>query len=163
MEINNIIIKIITLLSFVLLIVLDFFNVSKYIDYTQNIGDTIANMITFASILIGFIATIYVMIQQSQESYVFKLLEKNNLIDTFNISFRNFIYIGFLDVAILIILNFFIDVFIVFKYTFYIAFPLSIYFLLISNNLVITICKMIIAENKLKKREKKITEKDLKV
>ena len=114
-------------------------------------------------ILIGFIATIYVMIQQSQESYVFKLLEKNNLIDTFNISFRNFIYIGFLDVAILIILNFFIDVFIVFKYTFYIAFPLSIYFLLISNNLVITICKMIIAENKLKKRDKKITEKDFKV
>lgn len=163
MEIKNTFITIITILSFILLVVLDFFNISQYIDYTQNIDNTISNAITFVSILIGFISTIYVMIQQNQESYVFKLLEKNKLINTFNNSFKFFVYLGFIDVIILIILNFFANTFIIFKYVFYIAFPISIYFILVSNNLVTTICKMIISENKLKDNDKKLTEKDLKI
>ena len=163
MEIKKSLINIITILSFILLIVLDFFNVSQYINYIENIDSTISNSITFASILIGFISTVYIMIQQSQDSYVFKLLEKNNLLDKFNYSFKHFILLGFIDVIILIILNFFASTFMVFKYIFYIAFPLSIYFLLTSNNLILTICKIIIAENKLKKADKKITEKNLKI
>ena len=163
MEIKNTFITIITILSFILLVVLDFFNISQYIDYTQNIDNTISNAITFVSILIGFISTIYVMIQQNQESYVFKLLEKNKLINTFNNSFKFFVYLGFIDVIILIILNFFANTFIIFKYVFYIAFPISIYFILVSNNLVTTICKMIISENKIKDNDKKLTEKDLKI
>lgn len=163
MEIKKSFIAIITILSFILLVVLDFFNISQYIDYTQNIDNTISNTITFVSILIGFISTIYVMIQQNQESYVFKLLEKNKLINTFNNSFKFFMYLGFMDVIFLIILNFFANAFIIFKYVFYIAFTVNIYFILISNNLVTTICKIIIAENKLKDNDKKITEKDLKI
>lgn len=163
MEIKKSFITIITILSFILLVILDFLNITQYIDYTQNIDNTISNAITFVSILIGFISTIYVMIQQNQDSYVFKLLEKNKLINTFNNSFKFFVYLGFIDAIILIILNFFANTFIIFKYVFYIAFPISIYFILVSNNLVTTICKMIIAENKLKDKDKKLTEKDLKI
>ena len=163
MEIKKSLIIVLTLLSFIALVILDCFDISKYIDYSTNIDNTISNAITFVSILIGFIATIYVMIQQTQDSYVLKLLEKNDLIDTFNLSFKFFVLIGFIDVIILIILNFFANNFIIFKYLFYLAMPLNTCFLLISNNQVLTVCKIIIAENKLKKADKKITDKDLRI
>ena len=161
MEINKFVIWIITGLSFLLLIILDIFNISQYLDYTQKIDSTISNTITFISILIGFISTIYVLIQQSQDSYVFKLLQKNNLTMSFNNSFKLFVYIGFFNVIVLIVLNFFSNNFILFKVFTYIAFPLSIYFLLISNNIITTICKIIISEDQLKNKEKKIQEKDI--
>lgn len=162
MEINKVLIRIITFISFIIVIFLDVINISQYIDYTANIDSTIANVITFVSILIGFISTIYVMIQQSEKSYVLKLLKEFKVINLFNKSFKLLIYIGFLDVIILIALNFFCSNITIFKYIFYVAFPLNIYFLLLSNNIITTICKIIISEEKLKNKNKKIEEKDLK-
>ncbi len=72
MEINKVLIGIITIISFIIVIFLDIINISQYFDYTANIDNTISNVITFVSILIGFISTIYVMIQQSENSYVLK-------------------------------------------------------------------------------------------
>lgn len=162
MEINKVLIRIITIISFIIVIFLDIINISQYIDYTTNIDSTIANVITFVSILIGFISTIYIMIQQSENSYVLKLLKDFKVINIFNNSFKLLIYIGFFDVIVLIALNFFSSNITIFKYIFYIAFPLNIYFLLLSNNIITTICKIIISEEKLKNKNKKIEENDLK-
>ena len=162
MEINKVLIGIITIISFIIVIFLDIINISQYFDYTANIDNTISNVITFVSILIGFISTIYVMIQQSENSYVLKLLKEVKVINIFNNSFKLLIYIGFLDVIVLIALNFFCSNITVFKYIFYVAFPLNVYFLLLSNNIITTICKIIISEEKLKNKNKKIEENDLK-
>ncbi len=162
MEINKILIRIITIISFVIVIFFDIINISKYIDYTSNIDSTISNTITFVSILIGFISTIYVMIQQSENSYVLKLLKESKVINVFNNSFKLLMYIGFIDVMVLIALNFFSSNITIFKYIFYMAFPLNIYFLLLSNNIITTICKIIISEEKLKNKNKKIEKNDLK-
>ncbi len=162
MEINKVLIGIITIISFIVIIFLDIINISQYFDYTANIDNTISNVITFVSILIGFISTIYVMIQQSENSYVLKLLKEFKVINIFNNSFKLLIYIGFLDVIVLIALNFFCSNITVFKYIFYVAFPLNVYFLLLSNNIITTICKIIISEEKLKNKNKKIEENDLK-
>ncbi len=162
MEINKLSIRIITIISFIIVIFLDIINISQYIDYTTNIDSTISNIITFISILIGFISTIYVMIQQNENSYVLRLLKEFKVINIFNNSFKLLIYIGFLDVIVLIALNFFSSNITIFKYIFYIAFPLNIYFLLLSNNIITTICKIIISEEKLKNKNKKIEENDLK-
>lgn len=162
MEINKVLIGIITIISFIIVIFLDIINISQYFDYTANIDNTISNVITFVSILIGFISTIYVMIQQSENSYVLKLLKEFKVINIFNNSFKLLIYIGFLDVIVLIALNFFCSNITVFKYIFYVAFPLNVYFLLLSNNIITTICKIIISEEKLKNKKKKIEENDLK-
>lgn len=162
MEINKVLIGIITIISFIIVIFLDIINISQYFDYTANIDNTISNVITFVSILIGFISTIYVMIQQSENSYVLKLLKEFKVINIFNNSFKLLIYIGFLDVIVLIALNFFCSNITVFKYIFYVAFPLNVYFLLFSNNIITTICKIIISEEKLKNKNKKIEENDLK-
>lgn len=161
MEINKILIGIITIISFIIVIFLDIINISQYFDYTANIDNTISNVITFVSILIGFISTIYVMIQQSENSYVLKLLKEFKVINIFNNSFKLLIYIGFLDVIVLIALNFFCSNITIFKYIFYVAFPLNVYFLLLSNNIITTICKIIISEEKLKNKNKKIEENDL--
>ena len=162
MEINKVSIGIITIISFIIVIFLDIINISQYFDYTANIDNTISNVIAFVSILIGFISTIYVMIQQSENSYVLKLLKEFKVINIFNNSFKLLIYIGFLDVIVLIALNFFCSNITVFKYIFYVAFPLNVYFLLLSNNIITTICKIIISEEKLKNKNKKIEENDLK-
>lgn len=162
MEINKVLIGIITIISFIIVIFLDIINISQYFDYTANIDNTISNVITFVSILIGFISTIYVMIQQSENSYVLKLLKEFKVINIFNNSFKFLIYIGFLDVIVLIALNFFCSNITVFKYIFYVAFPLNVYFLLLSNNIITTICKIIISEEKFKNKNKKIEENDLK-
>lgn len=162
MEINKILIRIITIISFVIVIFFDIINISKYIDYTSNIDSTISNTITFVSILIGFISTIYVLIQQSENSYVLKLLKESKVINVFNNSFKLLMYIGFIDVMVLIALNFFSSNITIFKYIFYMAFPLNIYFLLLSNNIITTICKIIISEEKLKNKNKKIEKNDLK-
>lgn len=161
MEINKVLIGIITIISFIIVIFLDIINISQYFDYTANIDNTISNVITFVSILIGFISTIYVMIQQSENSYVLKLLKEFKVINIFNNSFKRLIYIGFLDVIVLIALNFFCSNITIFKYIFYVAFPLNVYFLLLSNNIITTICKIIISEEKLKNKNKKIEENDL--
>ena len=150
MEINKVLIGFITIISFIMVIFLDIINISQYFDYTANIDNTVSNVITFVSILIGFISTIYVMIQQSENSYVLKLLKEFKVINIFNNSFKRLIYIGFLDVIVLIALNFFCSNITVFKHIFYVAFPLNVYFLLLSNNIITTICKIIISEEKLK-------------
>lgn len=161
MEINKVLIGFITIISFIMVIFLDIINISQYFDYTANIDNTVSNVITFVSILIGFISTIYVMIQQSENSYVIKLLKEFKVINIFNNSFKRLIYIGFLDVIVLIALNFFCSNITVFKHIFYVAFPLNVYFLLLSNNIITTICKIIISEEKLKNKKKKIEKNDL--
>jgi hypothetical protein len=161
MEINKVLIGFITIISFIMVIFLDIINISQYFDYTANIDNTVSNVITFVSILIGFISTIYVMIQQSENSYVLKLLKEFKVINIFNNSFKRLIYIGFLDVIVLIALNFFCSNITVFKHIFYVAFPLNVYFLLLSNNIITTICKIIISEEKLKNKKKKIEKNDL--
>ena len=102
------------------------------------------------------------MIQQSENSYVLKLLKESKVINVFNNSFKLLMYIGFIDVMVLIALNFFSSNITIFKYIFYMAFPLNIYFLLLSNNIITTICKIIISEEKLKNKNKKIEKNDLK-
>ena len=47
MEINKILIRIITIISFVIVIFFDIINISKYIDYTSNIDSTISNTIGY--------------------------------------------------------------------------------------------------------------------
>lgn len=161
MEINKNIIKIITILSLIAVFLMDYINVTQYINYSSHIDNTISNVITFISILIGFISTIYVMMQQSQDSYVLKLLRDKNLSDTFNNSFRILMYVGFIDVIILIFMNFFAENITIFKLISYFSCPLTTYFLLSSNNLITTICKMIASEEKLKKLDKKIEKEDI--
>lgn len=154
----------ITLGSFIFLIVLDFINITEYFNYSSNVESTISNIITFISILIGFISTIYIMIQQSQNSsYIYSLLRKKNLIIVFNNSFKAFTFIGFIDVAFLIFLNYFSNVFTLFKYTLYIVFPLTVYFILLSNNLISTIIKMVIAEEQLKQQTYVLQDKDINI
>lgn len=162
MEINKKILIFITILSFLFVLVMDFINVTQYINYSSHIDNTISNIITFISILIGFISAIYVMILQTQDSYVLKLLKHLNLTNTFNYSFKSLMYIGFVDVILLILLNFLADIITFVKLITYIAFPLTIYFLLSSYNIITTICKMISSEDKLKKLDLKIEEKDIK-
>ena len=162
MEIKKALITIITILSFIFVVILDIINISQYVNYDSHIDSTISNTITFVSLLIGFISTIYVMIQQSENSYVLKLLKEFKVINLFNNSFKLLMYIGFLDVIVLIALNFFSSNIIIFKYIFYIAFPLNVYFLLLSNNIITTICKIIISEEKLKNKNKKLEKNDLK-
>lgn len=162
MEINKKIIILITLSTFILLLILDFINISQFIDYSSHMDSTISNLITFISILIGFISAIYVMIQQSQDSYVLKLLREQDLLNTFNTSFKTLMYVGFINVLILIILNFFIDKISIFKYIAYLACPLTTYFLLVSNNIITTICKMISSKEKLKKLNRKVSSDDIK-
>lgn len=161
MEINKKLIKIITAVSLILVFIMDFINITQFINYSAHIDNTIANIITFISILIGFISTIYVMMQQSQDSYVLRLLREKNLSDTFNNSFRALMYVGFIDVIILILMNFFADSITIFKIIAYFACPLTTYFLLSSNNLITTICKMISSEEKLKKLDKKVEKSDI--
>lgn len=162
MEINKKILNLITILSFLFVIVMDFINISQYIDYNSHIDNTISNTITFISILIGFISAIYVMILQAQESYIMKLLKDLNLTNMFNHSFKSLMYIGFIDVIVLIIMNFLANNITIFKFIIYIAFPLTTCFLLSSYNIITTICKMISSEEKLKKLDLKIEKKDIK-
>lgn len=161
MEINKSIIKIVTILSFIFVFIMDYINITQFINYGAHIDNTISNIITFISILIGFISTIYVMMQQFQDSYVLKLLRDRELSDMFNNSFRSLMYVGFIDVIILIFMNFFADNITIFKIISYFSCPLTTYFLLSSNNLITTICKMITSEEKLKKLDKKIEKDDI--
>lgn len=162
MEINKKMLIFITILSFLFVGVMDFINVTQYINYSSHIDNTISNIITFISILIGFISAIYVMILQTQDSYVLKLLKHLNLTNTFNDSFKSLMYIGFVDVILLILINFLVDIITLVKLIAYLAFPLTIYFLLSSYNIITTICKMISSEDKLKKLDLKIEEEDIK-
>ena len=91
MKINKKAILFITLLSFVLIVICDYINITKYVEYKEHIDSVISNTITFISILIGFISSIYVMIQQTKNSYVLDLLRKNDLLTYFNKSFNNFV------------------------------------------------------------------------
>ena len=102
------------------------------------------------------------MILQAQESYIMKLLKDLNLTNIFNHSFKSLMYIGFIDVIVLIIMNFLANNITIFKFIIYIAFPLTTYFLLSSYNMITTICKMISSEEKLKKLDLKIEKKDIK-
>ena len=163
MEIKKIYIFLASLFTFIMVLVLDLFDFSTYVDITKALDSTISNLINFAAILIGFISTIYVMIQQTPDSHVLRLLKNNELDDVFNLTFKNYVYIGFIDVIALIILNFSITIFIVFKTLCYIILPLSVYFILMSNNLVVTVCKIVISENKLKNKKNELNEKDLKI
>lgn len=162
MQINKSLIRILTILSFGFVFILDFVNISQYIDFTSHIDNTISNTITFISILIGFISAIYVMIQQTENSYVLKLLREFDLVSVFNKSIKSFMYVGFLEVLTLIVLNFFSGNLTWFKYMFYIAFPLSVYFLLIANNIITTICKIVISEEKLKNKDAKLDKSSIK-
>ena len=161
MEIHKRLIIIITILSLIFVIFMDYINVTQYINYYSHIDNTISNVITFISILIGFISAIYVMMLQTQNSYVLKLLRDKNLSDTFNKSFRILMYVGFSDVIILIFMNFFADSITIFKIISYSSCPLTTYFLLSSNNLITTICKMIASEEKIKKLDKKVETDDI--
>lgn len=163
MELNKISISFITALSIIVLIILDIINITSTFEYKNNINDTISNMITFISILIGFISTIYIMLQSMQNGYVFTLLRKNNLVTSFNNSFMKITYIGFINVILLITLTLFSDSFPIFKILSYFTIPTTVYFLLVSNNIIATIVKIIISEEILKnKDEDKVTSKDLK-
>lgn len=163
MEITKKIIVPVTILSFAFVIFMDYINITQYVNYNSHIDSVIANIITFISILIGFISAIYVMVLQSQNSYVLELIRKQNLIDSFNKSFKTLMYVGFITVIILITMNIFADNIIILKPITYIACPLTTYFIFSSNTIIITICKMISAEEQLKKLDRKIEKKDIKL
>lgn len=162
MELNKQILKFITTLSFLFVLVMDYINITQYVKYVSHIDNTISNIITFISILIGFISAIYVMILQTQDSYVLKLLNDSDLINIFNKSFKSLMIIGFIDIILLILINFLADNIKIIKWIIYLTFPLTIYFLLSSYNIITTICKMISSEKKLKKLDLKVDEKDIK-
>ena len=105
MEINKKVIVIITVLSFIFIVLMDYVNITQYVDCNDHIDSVIANTITFISILIGFISSIYVMLQQNQKSYVMELLRRYDLLRHFNKSFKILMYVGFFDVFILIFMN----------------------------------------------------------
>ena len=109
MELNKQILKFITTLSFLFVLVMDYINITQYVKYVSHIDNTISNIITFISILIGFISAIYVMILQTQDSYVLKLLNDSDLINIFNKSFKSLMIIGFIDIILLILINFLAD------------------------------------------------------
>lgn len=160
MEIDKKIILLLVILSILLVFVFDSINVTNYIDFDNHIDSTISNTITFISILIGFISSIYVMVQQNVESYVLKLLSKKNLLGVFNRSFRFLMYVGFFNVLVLICMNIVASNIMVFKILAYLVFPLTTYFLLSSINIIVTICKMISSEEYLKKLNENKVKKD---
>ena len=161
MEINKKIMILITIMTFVLVALMDLINITKYVSYSEHLDSTIANTITFISILIGFISSIYVMLQQDQNTCVMKLLRSLNLLKVFNNSFKVLVYIGFFDVIILILMNLVASNSTIFKIIVYFAIPVTVYFLLSSMNIIITICKMISAEEKLKQRNNRIEKDDI--
>ena len=154
---------ILPLLSFILIIILDYIDVTQYIDCLSHIDSTISNIVTFISILIGFISCIYVMILQNKDSYILTLLRYKNLINYFNISFRNLMYVGFINVLVLIFMNFVESNFAIFKIIVYFAFPLNIYFFISSANIIIIICNMILVEENHKSKNKVVDERDIKI
>lgn len=161
MEINKKIVFLISILSFFIVMFVDYINITRFIDYNAHLDSIISNTITFISILIGFISSIYVMMQQVQKSYVLELLRKYDLLKDFNKSFKVLIYTGFFDVLVLIFMNFAASNIMVFKIIVYIAAPITTFFLLSSFNIIITICKMISAEEELKMRDRKIDDEDI--
>ncbi len=161
MELKKIIIIILTIISIIFLAVLDYLDITQFFDYSIHLDSTIANIITFMSILIGFISSIYVMIHQSQDSLVLKLLKENSLLSSFNYSFRSLMYVGFIDIISFISLNFFADSFKILKIILYITIPITIYFFLSAANFIITICKMVSAEEQLRRLDDKITKDDI--
>lgn len=149
--------------SIIFILLIDYFDISQFIDYSIHLDSTISNTITFISILLGFISSIYVMIQQTQESYVLNLLRKHNLMRKFNESFKTLMYLGFINVFILIFMNLVASNHLLFKITLYIALPTTIYFLISSADIIITICKMILAEEELKSRNKILEDSDIRI
>ena len=162
MELSKKIVTVLIVLSFLFVLVMDCINITQFINYRVHIDNTITNVITFISILIGFISAIFVMIQQTQNSYVLELLRKLGLLEIFNQSFKTLMYIGFINVITLILMNFLADNLKFFKIITYFACPLTTYFLLSSYNIITTICKMISSEEILRKLDRKIEKDDIK-
>lgn len=153
MELNRKIINLSTIISVIILIVLDVLNFIRNLVQIENFHNIISNTITFVSILLGFISAIYVMILSDSYLHVKKLLRDNDLWTTFNKSFRELVYCGFISTILLIISEICIGNLLIFRWLLYITVPLLMRFLLLSNNTITTISKMIIAEEKLKQRE----------
>ena len=100
---------------------------------------------------------------KKSNSHILNLLRRKNLINFFNISFRNLMYIGFINTFILILMNLVEANFTIFKTIVYIAVPLSTYFFISSANIIIIICNMILAEESYESRVKVINENDIKL
>ena len=154
---------ILPIISLLVIGILDYFDITQYIDCLSHVDEAISNTVTFISILIGFISCIYVMILQKSNSHILNLLRRKNLINFFNISFRNLMYIGFINTFILILMNLVEANFTIFKTIVYIAVPLSTYFFISSANIIIIICNMILAEESYESRVKVINENDIKL
>jgi hypothetical protein len=87
-------------------IVLDFIDVTKYFCKEFEIDSIISNIITFESIIIGFISTIYVMIQSFPNSNIKKLLLEFDRLGDFNKCFEKVFIAGVLNIILLIGLQF---------------------------------------------------------
>ena len=153
---------ILLIVTFIFILIMDCINITQYFDYAEHIDSAISNTITFISILIGFISSTYIMIQQNQNSCVLKLIRDNGLIITFNKSFKILMYIGFINVFLLILTNFIASNIYILKVMAYIVVPLSVDFLAYSADYIIIICKMIIKEEYLKLQVKELKEEDVK-
>ena len=53
---------ILPIISLLVIGILDYFDITQYIDCLSHVDEAISNTVTFISILIGFISCIYVMI-----------------------------------------------------------------------------------------------------
>lgn len=154
---------IIVLLILVFIGLMDYIDISDYIDCTSHLDSTIANSITFISILIGFISSIYIMLQQNNESFILGLLRKKGLLKDFNNLFKTSMYVGFISVFILILMNFVASNFLILKVIAYIGMPLTAIFYISSIDIITTICKIILSEEKLKGKKIIVKEEDIKI
>lgn len=163
MIMNKRITVIIVLVVIVIIVLMDYIDISYYIDCTSHLDSTIANSITFISILIGFISSIYIMLQQNKDSFILELLRKKGLLQEFNYLFKNSMYVGFMSVFILTLMNFVASNFLIFKVIAYIGMPLTTIFYISSIDIIITICKIILSEEELKEKKKIVKEEDIKI
>ena len=163
MELKKWIINLLTFVTIVVVIVLDVFNVSNYIHFQKNISSILTNLITFLSILLGFVATIYTMIQSDTDSYILNLLRKEKIINIFNKRFKHLILIGFISIILLIIADICSSSFNLLKWIIYISVPVLTRFILLAYNNITVVAKMVIANEELKARaENELKPEDIK-
>jgi hypothetical protein len=165
MELDKIYLVLITTLSMIVLVILDIIDITRYIYIEVDVSSIISNIISFFSIIIGSVSTIYVMIQSIPSSKVLELFRKENVIDVFNSRFKSFIYIGLFSVILLILFQCVENIIYVYIYKsiMYITFFISICFILITNNFLGLIINMIISEEKIISNQKDEIKEDFDV
>lgn len=150
-------VKCICLIMFIailLLLISDLIDITQYFYADFDTNSIISNFITFESIIIGFISTIYVMIQSLPNSNVKNLLLENNRLADFNRYFEAIFGVGILNILLLIGLQFIILLNnIISKIYLNVSIVFTILFVLLTNNIIAIMLLMIKYESESEKKQ----------